>query len=108
MVRVRTLRGAMEVKAVVAPTIRPDTLFIPYHWGHRQAANQLTSPAVDPGVKIPEYKACAAAIERLDAPPDNTADRQPRVNFTPADTPKMFPYTTGESRTRPEVEAKRY
>jgi assimilatory nitrate reductase catalytic subunit len=56
----------MELKALVVPTIRPDTLFIPFHYGDRQAVNQLTNPAVEPTVKIPEYKVSAAAIERLD------------------------------------------
>ena len=67
VVRVRTPRGSMELKAVVAPTIRPDTLFIPYHWGEELAANQLTNPALDPTSKIPEFKACAARIEKTHA-----------------------------------------
>ncbi len=65
-VRVRTPRGAMELPALVVPTIRPDTLFIPFHYGERAAVNQLTNPAVDPTVKIPEYKACAVRVEALD------------------------------------------
>jgi assimilatory nitrate reductase catalytic subunit len=97
VVRVRTPRGSMEVKALVAPTIRPDTLFIPYHWGHRQAANQLTSPAVDPGVKIPEYKACAATIERLDTP--IKPGGKPKINFTAETMPKMFPYEVVEPKS---------
>jgi assimilatory nitrate reductase catalytic subunit len=106
-VRVRTPRGSIELKAVVAPTIRPDTLFIPFHYGHDGTANLLTNPATDPTCKIPEYKACAAAIERLDAPVPG-GPGTPKVNFTPEDAPKMFPYATGESRTLPEREAKRY
>src|SRR5699024_10386141 len=51
IVRVRTPRASMEVKALVVPTIRPDTLFIPFHYGHRHSVNQLTNPAVDPGVR---------------------------------------------------------
>jgi assimilatory nitrate reductase catalytic subunit len=106
-VRVRTPRGAMELKALVAPTIRPDTLFIPFHYGHRFAVNLLTNPAVDPTVKIPEYKACAATVERLDAPaaPDG---REATVNFTPANAPKMFPYAIGETKGRAEAEGKRF
>ena len=46
-------------------TIRPDTIFIPYHWGEQLAANQLTNPALDPTSKIPEYKACAARVEKI-------------------------------------------
>ncbi|MBI4499281.1 MAG: molybdopterin-dependent oxidoreductase [Chloroflexi bacterium] len=106
-VRVRTRRGAMELRALVAPTIRPDTLFIPFHYGHQQAVNQLTNPAVEPTVKIPEYKACAAAIERLEAQPGPEAEG-PRAHFTPATAPKMFPYVSGEGRTPPEEEAKVY
>jgi assimilatory nitrate reductase catalytic subunit len=107
MVRVRTPRGAMELKALVVPTIRPDTLFIPFHYGHAGAANQLTNPAVDPTVKIPEYKVCAAALERLDAPRP-LADGGARENFTPENAPKMFPYTVGETKAPPERAGKRF
>jgi assimilatory nitrate reductase catalytic subunit len=106
-VRVRTPRGSMELKALVAPTIRPDTLFIPFHYGHREAVNQLTIPAVDPTVKIPEYKVCAATVERLDAPLPPASDPA-QENFTPETAPKMFPYAVGESRSRAEQEAKRF
>jgi assimilatory nitrate reductase catalytic subunit len=91
MVRVRTPRGSMELAALVVPTIRPDTLFIPFHYANRQAVNQLTNPAVDPTVKIPEYKVCAAALERVDAPPAPRPDKA-HENFTPENAPQMFPY----------------
>ncbi|MFP5501386.1 MAG: molybdopterin dinucleotide binding domain-containing protein, partial [Candidatus Sericytochromatia bacterium] len=105
MVRVRTPRGQIELKALVVPTIRPDTLFIPFHYGHHQAVNQVTNHAVDPTVKIPEYKACAAAIERIDAvPPANPAP--PKINLTAESDPKMFPYVLGESKTLEEKEGK--
>jgi assimilatory nitrate reductase catalytic subunit len=104
-VRVRTLRASMELKALVVPTIRPDTLFIPFHYGHRQAVNQLTNPAVDPTVKIPEYKVSAAAVERLDQP-ERSAGEGPLEHFTAASTPRMFPYAVGETKTRSATEAK--
>jgi len=53
----------------VVRTIRPDTLFIPYHYGHTQAANQLTNPVLEPMMKIPEYKVCAASAARATTPP---------------------------------------
>lgn len=106
-VRVRTPRGSMELKALVVPTIRPDTLFIPFHYGHLEAVNQLTNPAVDPTVKIPEYKACAAAIERLEVRAEPSANGVV-ANFTPETAPKMFPYAVGEVRAAPEQEAKAY
>ncbi|HEX5505536.1 MAG TPA: molybdopterin-dependent oxidoreductase, partial [Thermomicrobiales bacterium] len=97
-VRVRTRRGAMELKALVVPTIRPDTLFIPFHYGHAQAVNQLTNPAVEPTVKIPEYKVCAATIERLDAPAAEPGADGVVENYTSANAPRMFPYAVGEVR----------
>jgi assimilatory nitrate reductase catalytic subunit len=96
LVRVRTPRGAMELRALVTPTIRPDTLFIPFHYGHRGAVNQLTNAAVDPTVKIPEYKCCAARVEKIDAPL-TSAPADPTENFTVETAPSMFPYEAATS-----------
>jgi assimilatory nitrate reductase catalytic subunit len=63
-VTVRTRRGEMTVPALIVRSIRPDTLFIPYHYGHQQAVNQLTNPVLEPMLKIPEYKVCAASATR--------------------------------------------
>ncbi|MGE3447774.1 MAG: molybdopterin oxidoreductase family protein [Microbacteriaceae bacterium] len=65
VVRVTSRRGSMTLPATVVATIRPDTIFIPYHWAGRQAANQLTNRALDPLSKIPEYKVSAVRIERV-------------------------------------------
>jgi assimilatory nitrate reductase catalytic subunit len=64
-VRVVSRRGEGVFPALVVRTIRPDTIFIPYHWGEQLAVNQLTNPALDPTSKIPEFKACAARIEKI-------------------------------------------
>jgi assimilatory nitrate reductase catalytic subunit len=66
-VKVVSRRGEGIFPALVVRTIRPDTLFIPYHWGEQLAVNQLTNPALDPTSKIPEFKACAARVERIHA-----------------------------------------
>ncbi|HEY8559233.1 MAG TPA: formate dehydrogenase subunit alpha [Pyrinomonadaceae bacterium] len=66
-VKVVSRRGEGVFPALIVRTIRPDTIFIPYHWGEQLAANQLTNPALDPTSKIPEYKACAARIEKIHA-----------------------------------------
>ncbi len=95
-VRVRTPRGSMELKALVVPTVRPDTIFIPFHYSHEQSVNQLTNPAVEPGVKIPEYKVCAAAVERLDVAPATGGAAV--ENLTAENRPAMFPYTVGETK----------
>ncbi|MFF4127314.1 molybdopterin oxidoreductase family protein [Microbispora rosea] len=60
-VRVRSRRGAAEGVARVNASIRPDTLFMPFHW---EGVNLLTNPALDPTSRMPEFKVCAAAIER--------------------------------------------
>jgi assimilatory nitrate reductase catalytic subunit len=106
-VRVRTSRGAIELHALVAPTLRPDTIFIPFHYGHDQAVNQVTHAAVDPLVKIPEYKACAATVEKLEAPAPASCEG-PKTNFRPETAPKMFPYAAGEDRGPEQKESKTY
>jgi assimilatory nitrate reductase catalytic subunit len=70
IVRVTSRRGSMTVPAKVVATIRPDTVFVPYHWAGRQAANQLTNRALDPLSKIPEYKVSAVRIERVGPAPE--------------------------------------
>ncbi|MEP6946933.1 MAG: formate dehydrogenase subunit alpha [Acidobacteriota bacterium] len=64
-VKVVSRRGDGIFPALVVRTIRPDTIFIPYHWGEQLAVNQLTNPKLDPTSKIPEFKACAARIEKI-------------------------------------------
>lgn len=64
-----TRRGAITLQVRVVATIRPDTIFIPYHWPGAKSANQLTVAAQDPISKIPEYKACAVRLKKAAAPP---------------------------------------
>ena len=63
---VTSRRGSMTLPASVVSTIRPDTLFIPYHWAGKKSANQLTQRALDPVSKIPEYKVSVVRIEKAD------------------------------------------
>jgi assimilatory nitrate reductase catalytic subunit len=76
VVRVTSRRGAMTLAARVVETIRPDTVFIPYHWAGTKAANQLTQRALDPLSKIPEFKVSAVRVERVGrgAPPRDARD----------------------------------
>src|SRR5262245_35725585 len=64
-VRVVTRRGEITVPAQVVKTIRPDTVFVPYHWPGNKSANLLTNRALDPISKIPEYKVCACRVEKV-------------------------------------------
>ncbi|GLW71827.1 assimilatory nitrate reductase catalytic subunit [Kitasatospora phosalacinea] len=66
-VRVVTRRGSEVLPALVTEAIRPDHVFVPYHWPYPTAANALTIDALDPRSKIPEYKVCAVRIERAEA-----------------------------------------
>ena len=64
-----TRRGVITLRAMVVTTIRPDTIFIPYHWGGLKSANQLTVAAQDPISKIPQYKVCGCRLRKADGPP---------------------------------------
>lgn len=67
--RVTSRRGEVVLQAKVVTTIRPDTVFIPYHWPGRRSANNLTIRAYDPVSGIPEYKRACVKIERLEKGP---------------------------------------
>jgi assimilatory nitrate reductase catalytic subunit len=71
-------RGTCTLRAQVVTTIRPDTIFIPYHWAGRKSANQLTISAQDPISKIPEYKVCAVRVKKADAPPAYAKELEPQ------------------------------
>lgn len=67
-VTAETRRSAITLKLKVVKTIRPDTVFIPYHWPGQRSANRLTISAQDPISKIPEYKCCAVRLKAGQAP----------------------------------------
>jgi assimilatory nitrate reductase catalytic subunit len=77
-VTVESRRGAVTLKAQVVRTIRPDTVFVPYHWAGPKSINQLTIAAQDPISKIPEYKVCAVRVSKAAGPPDYAAEREPQ------------------------------
>lgn len=63
-VKVSTRRGSIVAKAKVTPKLKENVIFIPFHFAEG-AANVLTNPVVDPIAKIPEYKSCAAKLEKV-------------------------------------------
>jgi assimilatory nitrate reductase catalytic subunit len=67
-IRLVTRRGAAELRARIDPSIRRDTVFVPFHWGGAGCANLLTNPALDPVSKMPEFKVCAVRLEPLNPP----------------------------------------
>jgi assimilatory nitrate reductase catalytic subunit len=70
-VTLRTRRGTARFTAKVTPTIRPDTIFVPFHWAGEASANRLTNDAVDPVSGMPEFKVCAVRIEAAGAEGDD-------------------------------------
>ena len=77
-VKVESRRGDATIRAMVVRTIRPDTVFMPYHWAGRKSANQLTIAAQDPISKIPEYKVCAVKVRKADGPPEYDGVLEPQ------------------------------
>jgi assimilatory nitrate reductase catalytic subunit len=79
-VTVTTRRDDLTIRAMVVKTIRPDTVFIPYHWAGVRSANRLTHRTLDPRSKIPEFKVSACRIARSNEPDASPDDRGPHRN----------------------------
>ncbi|MDD1738707.1 MAG: formate dehydrogenase subunit alpha [Methanothrix sp.] len=62
MVKVKTVRGQTEARARITEKVKPGMVFMPFHW---QGTNIITSDALDPVAKIPEYKMAACRIETM-------------------------------------------
>ncbi len=75
---VETRRGTITLRASVVTTIRPDTVFIPYHWAGRKSANQVTVAAQDPISKIPQYKVCGCRVKKAAAAPEYEGVLEPQ------------------------------
>ena len=77
LVRVTTPRGAIRLKALVTPRLRPFTINgktvhhvgIPWHWGYQgvvtgDVTNDLSAMVGDPNVSIHEAKAFVCNVEK--------------------------------------------
>ncbi|WP_405558622.1 molybdopterin oxidoreductase family protein [Streptomyces canus] len=64
-VAVVSRRGRAVAPARITLGIRPDTVFMPFHWYGEGRANTLTNPALDPTSRMPEFKACAVRVEAV-------------------------------------------
>jgi assimilatory nitrate reductase catalytic subunit len=80
MVRITSRRGTMTAPAKVVESIRPDTVFIPYHWPGEKSANLLTKRAIDPISGIPEFKVSAVRVEKASGHGDVRDDRDLTVH----------------------------
>ena len=60
-VRLRTAHGEAVLPVALTPGIRPDTVFLPFHWP--QTANLLTDPdTLDPHSRMPQFKGTAVTL----------------------------------------------
>jgi len=66
-VEVITRRGKVTTPARVTGSIEKGWLFMPFHF-RESPANMLTNDALDPTAKIPEFKVCAAAVNKTKQP----------------------------------------
>jgi formate dehydrogenase (coenzyme F420) alpha subunit len=64
IVKAVTRRGEVKVPAKVTKDIKKGVMFMPFHY-KECAANILTNNALDPIAKIPEFKACAVKVEKI-------------------------------------------
>ena len=77
-------RRASTMTAKVTRDIRPDTVFVPFHWPDEQSANRLTNAALDPTSRMPEFKVCAARVDPIAKEPA-TREAGLRDGTTPKD-----------------------
>jgi assimilatory nitrate reductase catalytic subunit len=67
-VAVESRRGSVVLRLQVVATIRPDTVFVPYHWAGERSINRVTIAAQDPISKIPAFKVCAVRVRKAEEP----------------------------------------
>jgi len=65
IVRLRSRRGSIEIKAHVTRTVNPGSVFTTFHFAE-SPVNYLTVAAKDSKAKCPEFKVCAARLEKLE------------------------------------------
>jgi formate dehydrogenase major subunit len=64
MIRIKSRRGAVTVKAKVTDQVPKGMVWMAFHF-REGCANWLTNPVFDPNTMTAEYKACAVNIEKL-------------------------------------------
>jgi assimilatory nitrate reductase catalytic subunit len=60
---VTSRRGSVCATVRCVSTLRPDVVFVPFHFPGDQRANLITNPALDPVSRMPEFKVCAVRLE---------------------------------------------
>ncbi|MVA77240.1 molybdopterin-dependent oxidoreductase [Auraticoccus sp. F435] len=66
--RLRNRRGEVLARARISAAIRPDTVFVPFHFAGAGSVNEITNDALDPVSSMPEFKVCAVDVVAEDDP----------------------------------------
>ncbi|WP_424466063.1 molybdopterin oxidoreductase family protein [Pseudoclavibacter helvolus] len=61
-IRITNAHGTLYARAELDTSIRPDTVFLPFHYPHGESANLLTSSATDPHSAMPEFKHAIVSV----------------------------------------------
>jgi assimilatory nitrate reductase catalytic subunit len=64
-ISIHSKRGSMTAQARISSDIRPDTVFVPFHFADEGMVNAVTNAATDPISGMPEFKVCAVQVERF-------------------------------------------
>ena len=70
-VEVTSARGSCVAPARLSEDLRPEVVFMPFHYPGAESANAVTNTAADPISGMPEVKVCAVSIRargEVDAP----------------------------------------
>ncbi|RJQ72830.1 nitrite reductase [Pseudonocardiaceae bacterium YIM PH 21723] len=59
---VESRRGEVLARTRAVPSMRLDTVFLPFHFPGAARANLITNPALDPTSRMPEFKVCAVRL----------------------------------------------
>ncbi|WP_222850352.1 molybdopterin oxidoreductase family protein [Allosaccharopolyspora coralli] len=80
LARVTSARGSTIARVRVEPSMRTDTVFLPFHFPADGSANLITPAALDPRSRMPEFKVAAVRLDALSAlagPKSTTAGSSP-------------------------------
>jgi assimilatory nitrate reductase catalytic subunit len=71
---VASRRGEVRARVRCVPSLRPDVVFLPFHFPGAGRANLVTNPALDPLSRMPEFKVCAVRLTPADGAVAGAAD----------------------------------
>lgn len=65
LVEVSSPAGSVHARAALSTAIRPDTVFLPFHFAGTQTANRAVGAHTDPISGMPEFKAIPVTVRRV-------------------------------------------